>query len=86
LNKSVISEAVSPAESDNVFSFRVPGGVDEVLTLKNKNTMKVIMDDNIHKITAQFDILATNLPDLGKSVELDFLWALKLATQRSSGS
>lgn len=72
------SEAVSPGQSDNVLSFRVPGGVDEVLTLKNRSTMNVIMDDNMHKTTAQFDILATSLPDLGKLVERDFLWALRL--------
>lgn len=31
--------------------------------------MNVTMEDNMDKITAQFDIRADNLPDLGKSVE-----------------
>jgi D-hexose-6-phosphate mutarotase len=39
--------------------------------------MNVIMNDNMHKTTAQFDILANSLPDLGRLVERGFLWALK---------
>lgn len=65
------SEAGSPVQSsDNIFTFRVPGGVDEVL-IEGDSAMSVIMKDNMQKTTAQFDMSATNLPDIGKSAERD---------------
>lgn len=71
------SETVSSSPSDNVLSFKVPGGVDQGLTLKDKSTMNVVMEDNMHKITTRFDIQENNFPDLGKLVEMDLLWSSK---------
>lgn len=71
------SEAVSSSPSDNVLSFKVPGGVDQVLTLKDKGAMNVVMEDNMQLITTRFYIQENNFPDLGKLIEMDLLWSSK---------
>ena len=39
--------------------------------IEGDSAMSVIMKDNMQKTTAQFDMSATNLPDIGKSAERD---------------
>ncbi|KAJ5747322.1 uncharacterized protein N7511_009018 [Penicillium nucicola] len=60
------SNSARPVYTDNAVSFNIPGFIDQVWTLKQIDTVNVLVKNKVKGLIPQFSITAYNLPDLGE--------------------